>query len=157
MKGALTLPVELTPVSIELPPSSNREGCGVSSLAPQWIIEKFRYNITRYFITRGANLTLESYFQGEDPWPRMTTGNDPYHANHMEIVMRNRANDYLLSCTLTDESLADPENKWFPCINAERFVSPAIETYIKLNLTDIQLRITINQTWYCSGNEQDEL
>jgi hypothetical protein len=75
----------------------------------------------------------------------------------MEMVIFNIANNDTQSCIVTDKSLDGPGDKWYTCINKERFTNPPIETYIKLNVTAMQTKVTVNQTWYCHGGDPGSL
>lgn len=130
IKGSLTEPIEMTPNVA--PEGVNHPGCLAISAAPSWIVTSWVWN--------------EKWRNG-------------YNSGNLSATFYNPANGFNLTCTGDGEELNRDGRygyeRWWGCALARSpFDEYQVISLIKLNpITEI---FSIDQRWYCNGNE-DEL
>ncbi|KAK3348678.1 hypothetical protein B0T25DRAFT_608834 [Lasiosphaeria hispida] len=140
VKGVLQNPVGyFTPAAIPVSPGANLSGCSASSTLPHWVVSNFRFEETRRRTATGSDPGPSRY-----PWGRA--------ARTIALSLRNTANDYLQSCTITlpdtDLTNSNPVTQWLRCFPNTDIAPRHMATHIRFNTTSAELRL--NQTWPCA-------
>lgn len=127
IKGSLTEPIEMTPNVA--PEGVNYPSCIETSEAPSWIVTSWVWN---------------------EKW------RDGYNTGNLTATFHNPATGFNLTCTGDGEELNRDgrygNERWWGCALATSpFSKYQIISLIKLNpVTEI---FSIDQRWYCNGNE----
>ncbi|XXH03920.1 hypothetical protein Hte_010328 [Hypoxylon texense] len=127
IKGSLTEPIEMTPNVA--PEGVNYPGCLDNSEAPSWIVTSWVWN--------------EKWRNG-------------YNSGDLAATFHNPATGFNLTCTGDGEELNRDgrygHERWWGCaLDTSPFDSYRTISLIKLNpITEI---FSIDQRWYCNGNE----
>ncbi|KAK5659415.1 hypothetical protein OQA88_616 [Cercophora sp. LCS_1] len=146
IRGQLTAPARIYQPELPPPPAlpSNMSvaGCTARSGGPGWQIAKFWFNQTRLTELRGADRD------------RLTRNS--LQRRVMEVELRNVANNYVTSCTITSDKVNDGVGGWSRCELEAAGAGGGyrIETFIQFNHSYTgRSTFSWNQTWYCSDTD----